>query len=175
MAPKSSQKGKVTAAAKKLSQTAHKRHERNFRFHPRVFCNKILRERVLFTKIFERFSPIFSQLHLCHFHGLHQTIKDRQTHMYSVSHVLDPMLVRFKMTPKLAGALRLQSHITTTHSAMKVRRLSVLCTAHETLVGRMEIQHAAMQQLTAAVFLGSPLASKLFAEFTESYNIKTRY
>ena len=139
MAPQCSQKAKVTAAAKKLSQTTHKRHERNFRFNPRVLCNTILREQVLFTKIFERFSPIFSKLRLCHFHGFHQAIKDRQTHVYPVSHVLDPMLVRLKMTPKLSGALSLHGHITTAHSTMEVRRLLVLCANHEALVGRMEI------------------------------------
>ena len=138
MAPQSSQK-KVTAAVKKLSQTTHKRHEWNFRLHPRMLRNKILRERVLFPKILERFSPMFSQLCLRHFHGFHQTIKDPQTHMHPVSHVFEPMFVRLKMTLKLSGALRFHGHNTTTHSTMEVRRLPVLCTAHEALVGRTEI------------------------------------
>ena len=43
----------------------------------RMLLEKILRERVLFTKILEGYRPIFNQLCLCHFHGFHQTIKDR--------------------------------------------------------------------------------------------------
>ena len=139
MAPQSLQKGEVTAATKKLSQATHKRHERNFRLHPRVLRNKILRERVLFTKILEGFCPIFSQLCLGHFDGFHQTIEDRQSHVHLVSHVFDPMFVGLKMTLKLSGSLRFHGHITTAHSTMEVRRLPVLCTAHEALVGRVEI------------------------------------
>ena len=59
--------------------------------------------------------------------------------MHPVSHVFEPMFVRLKMTRKLSGALRFHGHITTAHSTMEVRRLPVLCTAHEALVGRMEI------------------------------------
>ena len=74
--------------------------------------------------------------------------------MHPVSHVFDPMFVRLKMTLKLSGALRFHGHITTGHSTMEVRHLLVLCTAHDALVGRMEIQQAAMQQLRLLYFLG---------------------
>ena len=126
MPPKLSQERKVSTTAEKFSQLAHERHERNFKFHSGMLRHKVLREKVLITKIFERFSPIFSHLDLCQIHRLHKTIKDRQAHMHPVSYVLDPMFVGFKIAPKVARALRFHDHITTTHSAMEVRRLRSL-------------------------------------------------